>query len=149
MISNREYSLWLQVSSRLADLEATLDAGIRHRNKALASVGGHLTKWMDMVRISFWIYSCSLWCSCMAFLILDLPLQVMGILLWTNSSRSYHLVLGKKREGCVRYTEHVKFWCHQKMPCWRGLVPYICKNTGIFPPSNLLDPHYFFFPLIF
>ncbi|XP_004505946.1 V-type proton ATPase subunit a1-like [Cicer arietinum] len=39
-----------EVSSRLTDLEATLDAGIRHRNKALSSVGGHLAKWMDMVR---------------------------------------------------------------------------------------------------
>lgn len=40
----------LQVSSRLAELEATLDAGIRHRNKALTSVGFHLAKWMNMVR---------------------------------------------------------------------------------------------------
>ncbi|MED6168631.1 V-type proton ATPase subunit a1 [Stylosanthes scabra] len=39
-----------EVSSRLADIEATLDAGNRHRNKALASVGDHLEKWMDMVR---------------------------------------------------------------------------------------------------
>ncbi|XP_061354944.1 V-type proton ATPase subunit a1-like isoform X1 [Gastrolobium bilobum] len=39
-----------EVSSRLTDLEATLDAGIRHRNKALASVGDHLAKWMNMVR---------------------------------------------------------------------------------------------------
>ncbi|MED6207456.1 V-type proton ATPase subunit a1 [Stylosanthes scabra] len=39
-----------EVSSRLADIEATLDAGTRHRNKALASVGDHLEKWMDMVR---------------------------------------------------------------------------------------------------
>jgi hypothetical protein len=53
-----KYSQWLQVSSRLADLEATLDAGIRHRNKALSSVGGHLAKWMDMVRVSFWTTSC-------------------------------------------------------------------------------------------
>lgn len=54
-----------------------------------------------------------------------------GHLLWTNNSHSYHLVLGKKREVCVWYTEHVKLWCHQKMSCWRGLVPCICKNTGI------------------
>ena len=40
---------WLQVSLCLADLEATLDAGIRHRNKALTSVGMHLLKWMNMV----------------------------------------------------------------------------------------------------
>ncbi|WCJ41118.1 V-type proton ATPase 116 kDa subunit a 1 [Euphorbia peplus] len=39
-----------EVLSRLSELEATLDAGIRHRNKALASVGFHLTKWMKMVR---------------------------------------------------------------------------------------------------
>ncbi|XP_054812481.1 V-type proton ATPase subunit a1 isoform X2 [Prosopis cineraria] len=39
-----------EVSSRLVDLEATLDAGIRHRNKALASIGGHLAKWINMVR---------------------------------------------------------------------------------------------------
>ncbi|KAI4334446.1 hypothetical protein L6164_019140 [Bauhinia variegata] len=39
-----------EVSSRLTELEATLDAGIRHRNKALASLGGHLAKWMNMVR---------------------------------------------------------------------------------------------------
>lgn len=48
----------LQVSSRLADLEATLDAGIRHRNKALTSVGFHLAKWMNMVR-----YCCSFFFS--------------------------------------------------------------------------------------
>ncbi|BFG34320.1 hypothetical protein CerSpe_205950 [Prunus speciosa] len=39
-----------EVSSRLAELEETLDAGIRHRNKALTSVGFHLAKWMNMVR---------------------------------------------------------------------------------------------------
>ncbi|TKY48490.1 V-type proton ATPase subunit a1 [Spatholobus suberectus] len=39
-----------EVSSRLTDLEATLEAGIRHRNKALASVADHLAKWMNMVR---------------------------------------------------------------------------------------------------
>lgn len=39
-----------EVSLRLADLEATLDAGIRHRNKALTSIGMHLVKWMNMVR---------------------------------------------------------------------------------------------------
>jgi len=77
--SNRKYSLWLQVSARLADLEATLEAEIRHRNKALASVGGPLTIWMDMVRISFWIHSGSLWCICKAFLIPYQPLQGMHI----------------------------------------------------------------------
>ncbi|CAK9314443.1 unnamed protein product [Citrullus colocynthis] len=39
-----------EVSSRLTELEATLDAGIRHRNEALASIGFHLIKWMNMVR---------------------------------------------------------------------------------------------------
>ncbi|KAB2614848.1 vacuolar proton ATPase a1-like [Pyrus ussuriensis x Pyrus communis] len=39
-----------EVSSRLAELETTLDAGIRHRNKALASIGFHRAKWMNMVR---------------------------------------------------------------------------------------------------
>jgi V-type H+-transporting ATPase subunit a len=39
-----------EVTSRLTDLEATLDAGIRHRNKALASIADHLAKWMDLVR---------------------------------------------------------------------------------------------------
>ncbi|XP_030968389.1 V-type proton ATPase subunit a1 isoform X1 [Quercus lobata] len=39
-----------EVSLRLSDLETTLDAGIRHRNKALTSIGMHLVKWMNMVR---------------------------------------------------------------------------------------------------
>ncbi|KAJ9178183.1 hypothetical protein P3X46_010088 [Hevea brasiliensis] len=39
-----------EVLSRLSELEATLDAGIRHRNKALASIGYQLTKWMNMVK---------------------------------------------------------------------------------------------------
>ncbi|XP_002532256.3 V-type proton ATPase subunit a1 [Ricinus communis] len=39
-----------EVLSRLSELEATLDAGNRHRNKALASIGFHLTKWMKVVR---------------------------------------------------------------------------------------------------
>ncbi|KAH9607909.1 hypothetical protein KSS87_008480 [Heliosperma pusillum] len=39
-----------EVSSRLADLEATLDAGMRHRNKALSDMGFHLTRWMNLVR---------------------------------------------------------------------------------------------------
>lgn len=46
-------SFYLQVLSRLSELEATLDAGIRHRNKALTSIGFHLTKWMIMVRCSY------------------------------------------------------------------------------------------------
>lgn len=39
-----------EVLARLSELEATLDAGIRHRNKALSSIGFHLMKWMNMVR---------------------------------------------------------------------------------------------------
>ncbi|XP_019457808.1 PREDICTED: V-type proton ATPase subunit a1 [Lupinus angustifolius] len=45
-----------EVSSRLTDLEATLDAGIRHRNKALASVGVHLAQWINMVRREKGVY---------------------------------------------------------------------------------------------
>ncbi|KAE9620537.1 putative V-type ATPase, V0 complex, 116kDa subunit family [Lupinus albus] len=47
---SKQRQITREVSSRLADLEATLDAGIRHWNKVLASLGGHLPKWMDMVR---------------------------------------------------------------------------------------------------
>ncbi|CAL0329104.1 unnamed protein product [Lupinus luteus] len=47
---SKQRQIITEVSSRLADLEATLDAGIRHWNTALASLGGHLPKWMDMVR---------------------------------------------------------------------------------------------------
>uniref|UniRef100_A0A7N0UKU1 V-type proton ATPase subunit a n=1 Tax=Kalanchoe fedtschenkoi TaxID=63787 RepID=A0A7N0UKU1_KALFE len=39
-----------EVISRLSELEATLDAGICHRNKALASIGSQLTKWSNLVR---------------------------------------------------------------------------------------------------
>ncbi|KAA8549508.1 hypothetical protein F0562_001192 [Nyssa sinensis] len=39
-----------EVMSHLSDLESTLDAGIRHRNQALSSIGFHLAKWMSMVR---------------------------------------------------------------------------------------------------
>uniref|UniRef100_A0A5B7BCS9 V-type proton ATPase subunit a n=1 Tax=Davidia involucrata TaxID=16924 RepID=A0A5B7BCS9_DAVIN len=39
-----------EVLSHLSDLEATLDAGTHHRNKALSSIGFHLAKWMNMVR---------------------------------------------------------------------------------------------------
>ncbi|KAG5566805.1 hypothetical protein RHGRI_002373 [Rhododendron griersonianum] len=38
------------VLSRLSELEATLDAGIRHRNNALTFIGSQLSKWIDMVR---------------------------------------------------------------------------------------------------
>lgn len=39
-----------EVSSRLSELEATLDAGIRHRNKALTTVGHQLWRWTIMVK---------------------------------------------------------------------------------------------------
>ncbi|CAM8895249.1 unnamed protein product [Rhodiola kirilowii] len=39
-----------EVISHLSELEATLDAGIRHRNKALASIGSQLAKWINLVR---------------------------------------------------------------------------------------------------
>ncbi|KAA8543992.1 hypothetical protein F0562_021831 [Nyssa sinensis] len=39
-----------EVLSRLSELETTLDAGIRHRNTALSSIGFHLMNWMNMVR---------------------------------------------------------------------------------------------------
>ncbi|XP_043718165.1 V-type proton ATPase subunit a1-like isoform X2 [Telopea speciosissima] len=39
-----------EVLSRLSELEATLDAGIHHRNKALTSILSHLKKWTVMVR---------------------------------------------------------------------------------------------------
>ncbi|XP_050138743.1 V-type proton ATPase subunit a1-like [Malus sylvestris] len=48
--TTRQRQITREVSSRLAELETTLDAGICHRNKALASVGFHLAKWMNMVR---------------------------------------------------------------------------------------------------
>ncbi|KAH1219039.1 V-type proton ATPase subunit a1 [Glycine soja] len=47
---SKQRQITREVSSRLTDLEATLEAGIRHRNKALASVADHLAKWMNMVR---------------------------------------------------------------------------------------------------
>ncbi|XP_022893106.1 V-type proton ATPase subunit a1-like isoform X2 [Olea europaea var. sylvestris] len=39
-----------EVLSRLSELEATLEAGLRHRDKALTSIGFHLSKWTNMVR---------------------------------------------------------------------------------------------------
>ncbi|KAL5156953.1 V-type proton ATPase subunit a1 [Glycine soja] len=47
---SKQREITREVSSRLTDLEATLEAGIRHRNKALASVADHLAKWINMVR---------------------------------------------------------------------------------------------------
>lgn len=39
-----------EVLSRLSELEATLEAGLRHRDKALTAIGFHLSKWTNMVR---------------------------------------------------------------------------------------------------
>ncbi|XP_068636331.1 V-type proton ATPase subunit a1-like [Aristolochia californica] len=39
-----------EVVSRLSELDATLDAGLRHRNQALSSIGFHLQQWTLMVR---------------------------------------------------------------------------------------------------
>ncbi|CAN7116233.1 unnamed protein product [Brassica rapa subsp. narinosa] len=46
----KQRQLTREVLSRLSDLEATLDAGSRHRNNALNAVGYSLTKWMTTVR---------------------------------------------------------------------------------------------------
>ncbi|XP_052185707.1 V-type proton ATPase subunit a1-like isoform X2 [Diospyros lotus] len=46
----KQRQLAREVLSRLSELESTLDAGIRHRNKALNSIENQLTKWMNMVR---------------------------------------------------------------------------------------------------
>ncbi|OMO77203.1 Vacuolar proton ATPase [Corchorus olitorius] len=47
---SKQRQITREVLSRLSELETTLDAGIRHRNKALTSIGYHLTQWMSMVR---------------------------------------------------------------------------------------------------
>ncbi|XP_057507352.1 V-type proton ATPase subunit a1-like isoform X1 [Actinidia eriantha] len=46
----KQRQLTREVSSRLSELEATLDAGIRHRNKALSNIESQLAKWMSRVR---------------------------------------------------------------------------------------------------
>ncbi|CAF1863605.1 unnamed protein product [Brassica oleracea] len=48
--TTKQRQLTREVLSRLSDLEATLDAGTRHRNNALNAVGYSLTKWMTTVR---------------------------------------------------------------------------------------------------
>ncbi|XP_069154936.1 V-type proton ATPase subunit a1-like isoform X2 [Solanum lycopersicum] len=45
-----------EVLSRLSELETTLDAGLRHRDKALTSIGYHLTKWINMVKTQKAVY---------------------------------------------------------------------------------------------
>ncbi|XP_047315253.1 V-type proton ATPase subunit a1 [Impatiens glandulifera] len=46
----KQRQLTQEVVSRLSELETTLDAGIRHRNNALSSIGFQLPIWMNMVR---------------------------------------------------------------------------------------------------
>ncbi|XP_008805029.1 V-type proton ATPase subunit a1-like [Phoenix dactylifera] len=48
--TNKQSQMTREVSSRLSELEATLDAGIHHRNSALASIGSQLWRWTIMVR---------------------------------------------------------------------------------------------------
>ncbi|KAL3616405.1 V-type proton ATPase subunit a1 [Castilleja foliolosa] len=45
-----------EVLSRLSELETTLEAGLRHRDTALTSIGFQLTKWTNMVRSEKAIY---------------------------------------------------------------------------------------------
>ncbi|XP_016500848.2 V-type proton ATPase subunit a1 isoform X1 [Nicotiana tabacum] len=45
-----------EVLFRLSELETTLDAGLRHRDKALTSIGYHLTKWINMVKTQKAVY---------------------------------------------------------------------------------------------
>ncbi|XP_051143350.1 V-type proton ATPase subunit a1-like isoform X2 [Andrographis paniculata] len=45
-----------EVLSRLSELETTLEAGLRHRDAALNSIGFHLTKWIIMVKREKAIY---------------------------------------------------------------------------------------------
>ncbi|KAK4785439.1 hypothetical protein SAY86_002128 [Trapa natans] len=52
----KQQQLTREVFSRLSDLEATLDAGIRQRNKVLSSIDYNLTKWANMVRREKGIY---------------------------------------------------------------------------------------------
>lgn len=45
-----------EVLSRLSELETTLDVGLRHRDKALTSIGYHLSKWINMVKTQKAVY---------------------------------------------------------------------------------------------
>lgn len=47
---NKQRQVTREVLSRLSELETTLDAGLRHRNKALTSLGFELWKWTLLVR---------------------------------------------------------------------------------------------------
>ncbi|KAJ6804670.1 V-type proton ATPase subunit a1 [Iris pallida] len=55
--SNKQRQITREVSSRLSELEATLDAGILHRNKALTSIGYQLWKWNIMVKKEKAVYA--------------------------------------------------------------------------------------------
>ncbi|KAL0390152.1 UNVERIFIED_CONTAM: V-type proton ATPase subunit a1 [Sesamum calycinum] len=46
----RRRQITREVLSHLSDLETTLEAGLRHRDKALISIGFHLAKWMNMIQ---------------------------------------------------------------------------------------------------
>lgn len=46
----KQLQITREVTSRLSDLEATLDAGLRHRNQALAAIGSQIWRWSLMVR---------------------------------------------------------------------------------------------------
>ncbi|KAF5184473.1 V-type proton atpase subunit a isoform [Thalictrum thalictroides] len=48
--TTKQRQITREVLSRLSELEATLDAGIRHRNTALSEIGFHLRKWTIRVR---------------------------------------------------------------------------------------------------
>ena len=55
------------------------------------------------------------------------------------------LVLGSERKSGLWYSEHAKFWCNQKMPCWRRLVPHICEDPGMlqcFVPFYNINQYY-------
>ncbi|TYJ18291.1 hypothetical protein E1A91_A09G113900v1 [Gossypium mustelinum] len=47
---SKQRQITREILSRLSELETTLDAGICHQNKALTSIGYHLTQWMSMIR---------------------------------------------------------------------------------------------------
>ncbi|KAJ4832651.1 V-type proton ATPase subunit a1 [Turnera subulata] len=47
---SKQRQITREVLSRLSELEATLDAGIRHRNKALTDIGSQITQWISMCR---------------------------------------------------------------------------------------------------
>ncbi|TYI10206.1 hypothetical protein ES332_A09G127100v1 [Gossypium tomentosum] len=47
---SKQRQITREILLRLSELETTLDAGICHQNKALTSIGYHLTQWMSMIR---------------------------------------------------------------------------------------------------